>query len=295
MDHEYFGLSAALATPFDARGQIDTARAIAHARWCLANGCGSVTLFGTTGEGASIGAAEREHLLASFLGAGIQPTEIVVGVMANSVADAALQSRQALDADCRGVLLAPPSYFKGLSDDGLFDWFAGVFETLGAKARSFFLYNIPSVTAVELSVALVGRLRSAFPHAVAGVKDSSGNWPFTQTLLAAHRDVAILIGDERYLAAGVRLGGQGAISGMANICPERMGAMAHEGRDDAALTRLVDDLVKYPVIPAVKALIAHRAGDDAWRRTRPPLQSLSESDARRLGGLLDHLRQTEAA
>jgi 4-hydroxy-tetrahydrodipicolinate synthase len=295
MTQVYFGLSAALAMPFDEQGHIDTKKAIAHARWCLANGCGSVTLFGTTGEGASIGSAERGELLASFIRAGVKPSDIVVGVMANSIPDAALQAGQALEAGCRGVLLAPPSYFKGVGDDGLFDWFSGVFKAIGAGARGFYLYNIPSVTAVELSVALIGRLKSAFPGAIAGVKDSSGNWPFTQTLLAAHGELAILIGDERCLAAGVRLGGQGAISGMANICPERMASMVYEGRDDTGLTDFVNELVKYPVIPAVKAMVAHRSGDREWLATRAPLQNISEGDAKRLAGLFDRIQQTAAA
>lgn len=295
MTHPFFGLSAALATPFDGLGRVDVARAITHARWCLAKGCGSVTLFGTTGEGASIASAEREALLSAFLVDGIEARQIVVGVMANAIADAAAQARQALDAGCRGVLLAPPSYFKGLQDDGLFAWFAAVFAAIGPKARDVYLYNIPSVTAVELSVALIGQLKRAFPAVVAGVKDSSGNWPFTQSLLEAHGDLAILIGDERGLAAGVRLGGQGAISGMANICPERMLPMVHEGRDDAGLIAFVDELVHYPVIPAVKAMVAHRTGDAAWSATRAPLVALPEQDAKRLAGLFDRIEQTKAA
>ncbi|WP_448952308.1 dihydrodipicolinate synthase family protein [Labrys neptuniae] len=290
-----FGLSAALATPFDAQGEIDTGRAIAHARWCLANGCNSITLFGTTGEGASVAAPERESVLAAFLADGIASECIIVGVMANAVADAAAQARQALEAGCRGVLLAPPSYFKDLADKGLFAWFAAVFTAIGPQARGVYLYNIPSVTSVELSVALIGRLKRAFPAAVAGVKDSSGNWAYTQALLADHGDLAILVGDERSLAAAVRLGGQGAISGLANLCPERMLPMVREGRDVPELTAFVDEIAKIPVIPAVKALVAHLRSDAAWSAMRAPLLALPESEARRLAGLLDRLGQTKAA
>ena len=203
--------------PFDAAMRIDVAAAVKHAQHCLNSGCGSVTLFGTTGEGSSIGYEERDQVLKAFVDGGIKPVQIIVGVMANSYVDAALQSRAALDAGCRGVLLAPPSYFKNLNDDGLFDWFSSVFEGIGASARGIIIYNIPSVTAVEISVDLVSRLREAFPGIIAGVKDSSGNWTYTQALLAKHKDLAILIGDERTLAAGVRLGAQGSISGMANL------------------------------------------------------------------------------
>ncbi len=65
------------------------------------------------------------------------------------------------------------------------------------------------------------------------MKDSSGDWPFTETLLKVHGDLIILIGDERHLAKGVRLGGQGAISGMANFLPGEVKLMAEEGIDDA--------------------------------------------------------------
>jgi len=292
---ERFGLSAALTTPFDAAMGIDAKRAIDHAKWCLQNGCGSVTLFGTTGEGSSIGAEERRELLDAFLAAGIAPRRIVSGVMANSVLDAALQSGLALDAGCRGVLLAPPSYFKNVGDEGLFAWFSAVFTALGASARDIIVYNIPSVTAVELSVDLIGRLKAAFPGVVTGVKDSSGNWSYTQKLLAAHGDLAILIGDERSLAAGVRLGAQGAISGMANIYPARLLPMIEEGREDPALSRFVDELVKYPVVPAVKAMVARRTGDATWRTARAPLSTISAVDEARLAGLIEGMERAAAA
>jgi 4-hydroxy-tetrahydrodipicolinate synthase len=274
---------------------IDSAAAIKHARSCLQNGCSSVTLFGTTGEGSSIANSERSALLGAFLDAGIAPEQIVVGVMANSYTDAALQSHEALDIGCRSILLAPPSYFKHLSDDGLFDWFSSVFNRIGKSARSVILYNIPSVTAVEISVDLVTRLREAFPEVIAGVKDSSGDWPFTQSLLARHNDLTILIGDERGLAAGVRRGGQGAISGLANVCPHRLLPMAMEGREDADVTEAVNQISAFPVIPAIKALIAHRTGMEGWRRARAPLRTLSDSDYSRLIATMDRLFEPVAA
>ncbi|ATU95022.1 dihydrodipicolinate synthase family protein [Phyllobacterium zundukense] len=275
--------------------RIDVPKAVNHAQHCLQSGCTSVTLFGTTGEGSSIGNDEREIVFNAFLSAGIEPAQIVIGVMANSYLDAAAQARVALHAGCRGVLLAPPSYFKNVSDDGLFVWFSSVFAEIGTSARSVILYNIPSVTAVEISVALVSRLREAFPNVVAGVKDSSGNWSYTETLLARHKDLAILIGDERDLAAGVRLGGQGAISGMANLYADRLLPMINEGREDPTMIEAVNELLKFPVTPAVKAMVAHHSGDDGWRRARAPLQALSDSDFKRLTGIFDRLFVAAAA
>ena len=290
-----FGLSAALTTPFAPDGSIDTAGLVAQAKRSLAAGCNSVTLFGTTGEGSSIGASERTDVLAAVVGAGVEPGNIVAGVLVDSVQDAADQAGEALDIGVRNILLAPPSYFKNVSDDGLFEWFSTVFRQLGSSARDILVYNIPSVTMVALSVELIGRLRHAFPGIVTGVKDSSGDWPYTQRLLAEHRDLIILIGDERHLAQGVRLGGQGAISGVANFLPKEVRAMAVDGVDDKRIEDLVAELLKYPVTPAVKVLVSHVTGEPIWHSVRAPLVSISAENRTKLSAAFEQLFNRKAA
>lgn len=292
---ENFGLSAALATAFDADGEIAIPGVIEQAKHCLANGCKSVTLFGTTGEGASIGMQERKQVLAAMLAAGIAPKQIVMGVLVDAAEDAAAQAGQALAQGVRNILLAPPSYFKNVSDDGLFKWFSAVFTMLGTHARDVIVYNIPSVTMVPLSISLVGRLRAAFPDVVVGVKDSSGDWPYTEELLKTHGDLIILIGDERHLARGVRLGGQGAISGMANLLPREVQVMAEKGIDDANVERFVGQLLNYPVIPAIKAILARLTEDDGWLAVRPPLVALNSQDSDTLFAAFGALFRAKAA
>jgi len=284
-----FGLSAAMTTPFHPNGAPDLPRMAGHARWCLANGCASVTVFGTTGEGASIGESGREQILGALAAAGIEGKDVVYCIVASSVHEALAQGRMASDFGCRGLLLTPPFYFKGVSDEGLFSWFASVLGKLGSSARGVILYNIPSVTQIALSIDLIGRLKKECPGVITGLKDSSGDWDYTQRLLASHGDLAILIGDERYLAEGVRRGGQGAISGLANVCPGALLPLAGSGQGDERINRLVDEVLKHPVTPAVKALVAHRTGDAAWLNVRAPFVRLSAADAQRLGSLYDDL------
>jgi 4-hydroxy-tetrahydrodipicolinate synthase len=290
-----FGLSAALTTPFDEAGNIAFATMTQHAKNCLASGCDSVTLFGTTGEGSSIGSRERGAVLKAFADAGISGRQFVAGVLVDSAEDAADQSAQALDAGARNVLLAPPSYFKNVSDDGLFEWFSKVFEQLGSKARDVIVYNIPSVTMVKLSVELVGRLRKAFPGVVTGVKDSGGDWAHTERLLKEHADLIILIGDERHLAQGTRLGGKGAISGMANVMPQEIRAMAVDGKEDQRVVDLVVEILKYPVTPAVKVLVARTTGDAVWHHVRPPLVTIPSEEREKIGQVFDGLFSSKAA
>ncbi len=290
-----FGLSAAASTPFHDDGAINHALLVEHVKWCLANGCSSVTVFGTTGEGASIALAEREQVFGALAAHRIGGDNIVGGVAAATLPDAAAQARAALDFGCRALLLAPPFYFKNVSDEGLFKWFAQLFETVGTAARDVLLYHIPSMTQAGLSVALVGRLRKAFPEVIAGVKDSSGDWSNTEALLQQHSDLAILVGDERQLARAVRAGAQGTICGLANICPDAMLPLAERGQDDPRIKQMVDALERFPIIPAVKAIIAHRTGEKCWLNTRAPLLPIAGADLVTLAGHYDAVFSARAA
>jgi 4-hydroxy-tetrahydrodipicolinate synthase len=196
---------------------------------------------------------------------------------------------------CPSFLLAPPFYFKGAGDEGLFDWIAAVLTGLGPKASNVILYHIPQVTAVGLSMALVDRLKKAFPGQVTGVKDSSGDWNNAQALLQQHGDLHILIGDERLLARAMTLGASGAITGLANIAPDLMLPLI-DGIEEPRVNAMVELVLPYAVTAAVKALVGLRRNDPiAWSRMRAPLASLGESDVRKLGAAIDAIRSRRAA
>jgi len=275
---DIFGLSAALITPFRADGLVDLPRLLRHANYVLDQGCDTITLFGTTGEGFSIGMRERAAMIGAVLAGGVEANKLNAGVTATTVADAVEQSRLALDFGARGLLLAPPFYFKGPDEDGLFSWFSDVIQGIGGDARGVILYHIPGQTAVPLSVALVDRLKQAFPGVITGVKDSSGDSATAEAFLAAHGELAILVGDERQLAGAMRKGAQGSICGLANIAPRLLRDVIHEARDNPLIVPLVDLIVSYPVMPAVKALVAHIHDDDEYLRMRAPLVDLPEKD-----------------
>jgi len=275
-----FGLSCALALPLKDQFDIDCERLGAHAHRALDSGCSSVTVFGTTGEGASLSLAERETILDALLAAGINLRgQVIGGVAGASIGDVVEQAQMLLDRDCRGTLLAPPFYFKNVTDEGLYRWFSRVFETMGPRARNILLYHIPSVTEVALSASLISRLKTAFPNVVEGVKDSGSEWTYTEKLFGIHDDLLVLIGNERHLARGIRLGAQGAISGLANLCPQILVKLIETGEEDSRVDELATELLKFPFTPGVKALLAHRTQDPAWLDVRPPLVSLSVSEA----------------
>jgi 4-hydroxy-tetrahydrodipicolinate synthase len=289
-----FGLSCALPTPFAGDGSIDLGRLTDHARWVMAHGCDGVTVFGTTGEGASIALPERRQILSSLAGAGFDPRRrVTAGVAASAVHDAVEQCRAAYEAGCRAVLLPPPFFFPDPGDDGVFRWYVAVFERLGPALRDVILYHIPAMTRVAITHRLVARLKAEFPAAILGVKDSSGQWPDTERLITEHRDLQILVGDERQLARAVRSGAAGSICGIANICPDIVRPLAQDGIDDARVGAIVEAIVAHPVMAAIKALVARRTGDAAWRVMRPPLTALPDDAARALSRRIDTILQAD--
>jgi 4-hydroxy-tetrahydrodipicolinate synthase len=294
-ERQIFGLSAALVTPFAADGAPDLPRLVRHARWVLENGCDSLTLFGTTGEGFSIGLAERTAIVGAVAGAGIDPDRVHAAVASAVAAEAADQARLALDAGFRGLLFTPPFYLKDPDEEGVYAWFSRSFEAIGPGLRNVILYHIPGQTAVPLSPALVGRLRRAFPEAITGIKDSSGDWPTAERFLAEHGDLAVLVGDERLLPRAMAKGAQGSICGMANFAPELPRRVIHGGSEEPRLVPAVEAVIAHPVMPAVKALVAHRHRDPGYARTRPPLVDLDPARATALVAAFDVLMAGAAA
>ncbi|AOO79192.1 dihydrodipicolinate synthase family protein [Bosea vaviloviae] len=291
-----FGLSCAITTPMREGGAVDLPRLVTHARHVLAEGCDSVTLFGTTGEGAALGLPARTAMMGALIGAGVDPAkQIYAGIAAASLHEAIEQARLALDAGAKGLLVAPPFYFKGVSDEGLYAWFSQFFDKLGASARNAILYHIPSVTAVSISVDLVQRLKTAFPGVVTGIKDSSGDYASTEAFLKAHGELAILVGDERQLARAVRAGAQGSICGVANLVPHLLRPLVYEGADSPVVNALVDEICSYPVMAAVKALVGHVHGDAGYGAMRAPLEALDEGQRKRLFAAFDTITRAKAA
>ncbi len=272
----HFGISTALLTPFHTDGAIHLQALLAHANSVLANGADGVTLFGTTGEGASIGYDERAIAISALLDSGIPADKITLGVCACAVSDALAQVRQGLDVGITRFLLLPPFYFKGSEDDGLFIWHQYLFEAAGPSAK-FILYHIPQLTQVPLSVDLVSRLRRAFPERIVAIKDSAGQWDNTQAFLESGV-VPVLVGDERLLHRAAALGAAGSICGMANLYPRRMQNLFTNQTEDTALSAEVSTVVSVPFIPALKHVMSVRTGNGDWANLRAPLRPLSAAD-----------------
>ena len=283
----FSGVIAPVVTPFAEDGAPDLDRFVEHCEWLLEDGCTGLAPFGTTSEGNSLGVDERIELLEELVDADVSPRLLMPGTGACSVADAIVLTEHAVDLGCGGVLMLPPFYYKNPSEEGLFRFFAEVIEEVADDRLKVYLYHIPPVAQVGFPLALIERLRKAYPQTVVGLKDSSGDWSNTKAILDANPGFEVFPGSEVFLLDGLRNGAAGCISATANISARAIRRVFDnwQGPDadrlQAEITALRKAVQAFPMIPVLKALIAHYREDPAWAEVRPPFTELPAEEAAR--------------
>ncbi|HJQ57728.1 MAG TPA: dihydrodipicolinate synthase family protein [Vineibacter sp.] len=302
------GVLSPVVTPFKADLSPDVRRFIAHCKWLVSQDCG-LAVFGTNSEANSMAAGERMALLDALVAAGVDPARMMPGTGACAVTEAAQVTAHATKLGVAGVLMLPAFYYKGVSDEGLFRYFSEIVQRVGDARLRVYLYHIPPVAQVPITHKLVERLLKAYPQQIAGMKDSSDDWPHTKSMIDAFAKDGfdVFSGNEKPLVDNVKLGGAGCISATANINP---GPIAETFRHVAtpqaeALQKKINDvrgvMQGYVMIPAMKYVIAHYGADPAWNKVRPPLVEVSEEQGKdalqkldALGFTMPGLRQAMA-
>ncbi|MDH3658944.1 MAG: dihydrodipicolinate synthase family protein [Alphaproteobacteria bacterium] len=275
--------------PVDDKLEPDVPKYIDHCRWVLEEGCHGLVMFGTTGEANSFSVEERIQALDAAIDAGLPPERMMVGTGCAALSDTVRLTRHAIDRSALGILMLPPFYYKGASDEALAASFDRVIEGVGTEDFRLVLYHIPGVSGVAITPALVDLVAERHPETLAGIKDSTGDWDHSKMLIERFSDLAVFPGAENLVAAGLEVGGAGCISAGCNVNASAIRALydaALAGEDvterHAEVERLRLILQRYALIPAMKQMIADAKGDPGWTRLRPPLMPLSEVNAKAL-------------
>jgi len=272
------GVLSPVVTPFKADLSPDAERFVRQCKWLVANQVG-LAVFGTNSEANSLGADERMALLEKLVEAGIPPERMMPGTGCCALTDSVRLTAHAVKLGCAGALMLPPFYYKGVSDEGLYRNYAEIVERVGDARLQIYLYHIPQVSQVPITLKLIERLLRAYPKNIAGTKDSSGDWNNTKATLDAFAKDGfdVFPGSETFLLAGMRNGGKGCISATANVNPAAIHKLYANWRSadadaaQAGLDKIRGIFQKYPMIPAMKYAIAHWSGHAAWATVRPPL------------------------
>ena len=283
MAHRIQGVLSPVVTPFKRDLSPDPERYVRHCKWLLAHGCAGLAVFGTNSEANSLSVDERMMLLEALVQGGVPAAKLMPGTGMCALTDSVRLTAHAVKLGCAGVLMLPPFYYKGVPDEGLYRNFAEVIERVGDARLQLYLYHIPTVSQVPITLGLIDRLLKAYPGAVAGIKDSSGDWNNTKAVLDAYAksDFDVFAGSEVFLLANMRGGGKGCITATGNVNPGPINRVYENWRTpeadalQAGITATRDMLQKYPMISALKAIVGHWGRDPDWATVRPPLVELT--------------------
>ncbi|HMH17118.1 MAG TPA: dihydrodipicolinate synthase family protein [Burkholderiales bacterium] len=289
------GVLSPVVTPFKRDLSTDRERYVRHCKWLLANGCRGLAVFGTNSEANSLSVEERMVLLETLIQEGVPADKLMPGTGCSALTDSVRLTAHATALGCAGVLMLPPFYYKGVSDEGLYRNFAEVIERVGDARLQVYLYHIPPVSQVPITLPLIERLLKKFPGTVAGVKDSSGDWNNTKAMLDAFAKSGfdVFAGSEVFLLDNMRDGGKGCITATGNINPGAINKVFENWRGSGAdelqkgITATRNVMQKYPMMAALKAVIAHFGRDPDWATVRPPLVELTPAQNKALTAELE--------
>jgi len=291
------GALAPILTPFTSDLEPDAGRFIAHCRWIVENHAG-LAIFGTNSEAASLSATERMGLTDALLEAGIPAHKLMPGTGACALPDAVQLSRHASESGAAGLLVLPPFFYKGVPEDGVFAYYAELIERVGSSCAPVYLYHIPQMSCVPITLSLIERLLERYPTVIAGAKDSSGDWNNTKAMLDnfAADGFDVFPASESFLSAALPLGAAGCISATVNMNPGGIHRVIESwnGPEGTALQQAADQVRKVfqggYMIPAMKHAVALHSGHPGWQTVRPPLARLDDQTARTLQRELDAIQ-----
>jgi 4-hydroxy-tetrahydrodipicolinate synthase len=282
------GVFCASATPVLEDGSPDHATFAAHCKALIEEGCDGVALLGTTGEANSFSIAQRQHLLENVIASGIDPQRLLPGTSQTNVPDSITLVKHAVEAGVKACVVLPPFYYKGVSDEGLFRFYAELIEGVGRNDLRVILYHIPPIAQIGISLELTARLRETFPGIIFGVKDSSGKIESMQAFASAFQDFSVLAGADPFMLPLLRSGGAGCITSSSNLIGKHLRVVFDNWFDDtqnekvdAAQARINawrDLSNAYVQLPTIKAMLAKRRNHAGWTRVRPPLVELTPAE-----------------
>jgi 4-hydroxy-tetrahydrodipicolinate synthase len=282
------GVLAATLTPQNNDLTIDQGALADHCRWLFDNGCDGIALFGTTGEATSFSADERMRALEILVENGVPADKLIVGTGCCALPDTVLLTRHAIEVGAGSVLVLPPFYYKGVDDDGVYGAYDRVIQELNDARLELCLYHYPQMTGVRLDHDLIARLTAAHPDTIVGIKDSGGDFEHLKMIRESFANLLLFPGTEIFLLDLLKMGGAGCISATINVT-SRLAAEIHSRWQTEDVSELQQKLTvtrqtfdKFPLIAALKYVMARYTGRDGWNNVRPPISPLGERDIDKL-------------
>lgn len=273
------GAGAAMITLFAEDGAVDGPAMGRFGRWLMREGCDSLLVFGTTGEGPSISVAEKIAAVRAMMDEGLPARALIVGAGGPALPDV-VALVGALGELGLHALVLPPYFFRAAPRDGVHDFMDELLRRTAPAGTGVFLYHFAEMSGVRVDADMMASLMRDHPGRMQGVKDSSGELASVLSWLRFPA-LAVFAGDDHLARPLLARGGAGVMTATAGLAPALVKSVLENAREEARLAALWKDvLLAAPVTEAVKLIIAEATGEARWLRLRPPLRPLEEGAAR---------------
>ena len=283
------GVYAAGLSVINSNGNLNTEATITHASEAVKNGLHGVFFFGSTGQSQLISVSEKKELIAKVASHKLRK-QFFIGTGNNSLNENIDLVRYAIEYDFKEFLIMPPAYYKGNTDEGVFEFYAKLISVL--PKIKVILYNFEKLSGYKFSTEAVTKLVKTYPENIIGCKDSSYNL-FENLKLP---NFFMFPGSEAKLLKGLELGCSGCISAVTNVTH----SLARKVYDDFEnkktqtknnqLINVRETFDQYNLISALHSFLA--VEDEKFKNILPPLILLSKVKQKELIDKLNTLNFT---
>ncbi len=278
----FTGSGVAIVTPFD--GQKTNYDALGELiEWHIENKTDAIIICGTTGEASTMPDAEHLGAIEYTVKKVAGRIPVIAGTGSNETLHAIELSKKAEELGVDGLLQVTPYYNKA-TQKGLVAHFSAI---ANAVSIPVILYNVPSRTGVNISVAALKELAKV--ENIVAIKEASGNISYTAQVAAEVPELHIYSGNDDMIIPIMSLGGKGVISVLANVMPKETHDMCQAYLDGDCTTatkmqleylELVNNLfIEVNPIPVKTAL--NLMGKNAGN-LRLPLTDMEEGNLNKL-------------
>jgi len=211
------GSMVAIVTPMK-DGKVDLRALRELAEWQILEGTDGIVPCGTTGEGATLTAAERAEVVKTVVEAVKGRAAVVAGAGSNATHEAIDSVKAAKELKADAALVVTPYYNKP-TQEGLYRHYMAIWE---ATRFPVVCYNVPGRTSVDILPETVTRLVKA--GAIVGIKEATASMDRQiQLVERIGKDaIAYLSGDDFTVLPYIACGGHGVISVVGNVAPRAM-------------------------------------------------------------------------
>ena len=281
------GVYAAGLSVLNADRTLNIEATIAHACQAIQSGLHGIFFFGSTGQSQLISTNEKKELIAKIASNKLRKN-FFLGTGNNSLNENIDIVKYAMEYDFKEFLIMPPAYYKGNTDEGVFDFYSRLISVI-PKVK-IILYNFEKLSGYKFSEEAVINLVKAYPENIIGCKDSSYNLYENLKL----PNFLMFPGSESKLLKGLELGCSGCISAVTNVTH----SLARKVFDDfeskisqsknKQLINVRETFDQYNLISALHSFLSIK--DETFKNIMPPLVLLSEEKKKEL---IDKLKKLE--